>query len=62
MSQILDSFERSSISYRGYVHGKSAKAAPPVPVSRFEKFILMAITMVVGALAVIFLGMVFGLW
>lgn len=62
MSQIIDSMKRGTVSYRGYVHGKSAKAVPPTNVTRLEKTLLMAMFGVVGALAVIFLGMLFRLW
>lgn len=62
MSQIIDSFRRGTVSNRGYVHGKSVSTTPPSALPRLEKVLLIAITVVVGALAVIFLGMLFRLW
>lgn len=63
MSQIIDSFERGDLSCRGYTHGVSAEKSPcSKKLLRQEKITLIALTIAVGALAVVFFGMLFGAW
>lgn len=63
MSQIIDSFQRGELSCRGYTHGVSADKAPcSEKLLRQEKITLIALSIAVGALAVIFFGMLFGAW
>ena len=63
MSETVDSFKRGDLSCRGYTHGVSADKSPcSEKMLRQIKITLAALSIAVGTLAVVFLGMLFGAW